>query len=137
MQVNRCLENKDMDHIDHALGRPINPMVDSFRNYFYVCGDTELRKGMTNSPNWEGDGKGSPNGEYFTVTTAGRAALATHLRDIKDPHRLYVVSYDGYHSVVIGTSQSNAKYSKWLNLSDVCADLTFSEFLRKSKARLA
>lgn len=136
MQVNRYLENKDMDHIDHALVRPINPMVDSFRNYFYVCGDSELRQNMTNSPNWKGDGKGCPDGECFSVTTAGRAALATHLREIGDPHRLYVVSFDGYDSVVIGTSYSNARYNKWLNISDTRDELTFSKFLRTAKVRI-
>ncbi|MCB4863193.1 hypothetical protein K7W03_26835 [Sphingobium sp. PNB] len=74
-QVNRYLKDKAMDHIDHALGRPVDPRSETYRNYFYVIGDTDLRRDMTASPYWRGDGKGG-EGEYFVVTDEGRAALA-------------------------------------------------------------
>ncbi|WP_319533384.1 hypothetical protein [uncultured Cohaesibacter sp.] len=32
--VNRSLDDKAMDAIDHALGRPVDPMSESYRNYY-------------------------------------------------------------------------------------------------------
>lgn len=37
--VNRYLKDKAMDHIDHALGRPVDPLRESYRNHFYLCSD--------------------------------------------------------------------------------------------------
>ena len=134
-QVNRYLEDKAMDHIDHALGRPVDPLAESYRNYFYVIGDTKLRREMAASPYWRGDGK-QEEGEYFFVTDEGRAALAAHLRAIGDKHRRFIVSYAGYEMEVIATSRGRARYSKWLSVSDV-SDITFGEFQRNSKVRAA
>lgn len=38
MRVNRYLKDKAMDRMDHALGCPVDPMQETFRNY-YVVGD--------------------------------------------------------------------------------------------------
>lgn len=134
-QVNRYLENKAMDHIDHALGRPVEPMEETFRNYFYVIGDTELRRHMEQSDHWSCTGR-TNDGAYFAVTDAGRAALAAHLKQIGDKHRRYVVSYGGYHTDVVATTAAKARYSKWLDISDV-SDITFGEFARVSRVRAA
>lgn len=134
-QVNRYLKNKAMDRIDHALGRPFDPLTETYRNYFYVIGDTALRRYMAGSSYWRGAGK-QGEGEYFFVTDEGRAALAAHLRAIGDKHRRFIVSYAGYEMDVIATSRGGARYSKWLSVSDV-SDITFGEFQRNSKVRAA
>jgi hypothetical protein len=135
-QVNRYLENKAMDHIDHALGRPVDPRAETYRNYFYVIGDTDLRRGMASSPHWESAGT-TGEGEYFSVTDEGRSALADHLKAIGDKHRRWIVSYAGYEMEVVATSKAKARHSKWLSVSDVNDSLTFGEFQRNSKVRAA
>lgn len=37
LRVDRYLENQAMDHIDHALGRPLDPLGETYRN-FYATG---------------------------------------------------------------------------------------------------
>lgn len=135
-EVNRYLENKAMDHIDHALGRPVDPLSESYRNYFYVVGDTELRRCMAASPHWESQRKAG-DGEYFAVSDSGRAALSEHLREIGDRHRKWIVSFDGYDMEVVATTRGQARYRKWLEISDVAADLTFSRFVRASTVHAA
>lgn len=135
-EVNRYLEDKAMDHIDHALGRPVDPMQESYRNYFYVIGDTDLRRGFASSPHWASQGEVT-GGEYFAVTAEGRAALAAHLKEIGDKHRRWVVSYGGYDMPTVATTASKARYSKWLDISDVDDSLTFARFQRQSKVRAA
>lgn len=134
--VNRYLKDKPMDHIDHALGRPVDPREKTYRNYFYVVGDTQLRRDMTSSPHWQSDGKAG-DGEYFSVTDEGRAALAEHLKAIGDKHRLWIVSYAGYQMEVVATTAAKARYSTWLNISDTDDSLTFGQFQRDSKVAAA
>lgn len=135
-QVNRYLKDKAMDHIDHALGRPVDPVGETSRNYFYVVGDTELRWHMSASPHWTSAGQDTA-GEFFRVTDEGRKALAEHLRDIGDKHRLWIVSYAGYEMAVAATSAAKARYSKWLDISDTDDSLTFAKFQRASKVSAA
>ncbi len=135
-QVNRYLEDKPMDRIDHALGRPVDPGAETYRNYFYVIGDTDLRRDMASSPHWQSEGA-TNEGEYFSVTHEGRAALAAHLKAIGDKHRRWIVSYAGYQMDVVATTAAKARYRKWLAISDVNEALTFGEFQRKSKVRAA
>ena len=135
-QVNRYLENKAMDHIDHALGRPVDPIAETYRNYFYVVGDTDLRRKMASSPHWQSAGK-TGEGEYFSVTDEGRAELAAHLKAIGDKHRRWIVSYAGYEMEVIATTAAKARYRKWLAISDVNESLTFGEFQRNSRVKAA
>lgn len=135
-QVNRYLNDKAMDHIDHALGRPVDPLGETYRNYFYVVGDTELRRYFSCSPHWQSDGVVT-DGEYFSVTDAGRQALSAHLRAIGDKHRLWIVSWGGYAMEVVAESASKARYRKWLDISDVDDSLTFAKFQRQSKVRAA
>jgi hypothetical protein len=134
-QVNRYLEDKAMDHMDHALGRPVDPRAETYRNYFYVIGETDLRRELASSPYWQSNGK-TREGEYFSVTAEGREALASHLKAIGDRHKRWVVSYAGYQMEVVAISRAKARYSKWLEISDVNDSLTFGEFQRKSKVRL-
>ena len=131
-EVNRYLENKAMDHIDHALGRPVDPHGETYRNYFYVVGDTELRRHMAGSPHWKSNGIAG-HGEYFSVTQAGRSALADHLKEIGDQNRRWIVSWGGYDTVVVATSRAKARYAKWLEISDCDPDLKFSRFQRECR----
>lgn len=132
MECNRYLENKEMDHIDHALGRPVDPIGETYRNYFYVTGDTELRRHMTHSRHWTCTGN-IDGGAYFAVTDDGRIALADHLRLIGDKNRKWIVSYAGYEMETVATTAAKARYSKWLDISDTDDSLTFGEFQRASK----
>lgn len=134
--VNRYLEDKVMDHIDHALGRPVDPMSETYRNYFCVVGDTELRRHMAHSHHWRCTGH-TDDGAYFSVTDAGRQALADHLKAIGDKNRRFIVSWGGYDMPTIAISAAKAKYSKWLDISDIDDSLTFAKFQRTAKVRLA
>lgn len=91
---------------------------------------------MASSPHWRSDGK-TNEGEYFSVTDEGRAALADHLKAIGDKHRRWIVSYAGYQMEVIATARGKARYFKWLDISDTNDSLTFGEFQRSSKVRAA
>ncbi len=134
MKVNRCLADKAMDHIDHALGRPFDPMGDSYRNYFAASGP--IAEGMARSEHWV---EGRKNGELrcFAVTPAGRTALVAHLKAIGDKNRAWRITYRGYESTVVAESRSKARYSHFLDLSDVCPDLTFKDFSMEASVRLA
>lgn len=136
MIVNRYLENKAVDHIDHALGRPVDPLSETYRNYFYVIGDTELRRHFAHSPHWRCTGH-TEDGAYFAVTDAGKHALAAHLKQIGDKHRSFIVSWGGYDMPTVAETAAKAKYSKWLDISDVDDSLTFAKFQKAAKVRLA
>ena len=135
-QVNRYLTNKAMDHIDHALGRPVDPLAHTYRNYFYVIGDTELRRSFASSPHWQSNGTVT-NGEYFSVTDAGREALAAYLKSIGDKHRIFIVSWMGYDNEVVAETAAKARYRKWLDISDTDDTLSFRKFCRHCRVRSA
>lgn len=134
--VNRYLEDKAMDHIDHALGRPVDPFEETYRNYFYVVGDTDLRRHMATSPHWQSAGQ-ETGGEYFRVTDAGKRALAEHLKAIGDKNRRFIVSWGGYDMLIIAETRGKAKYRKWLDVSDTDDSLTFAKFQRSARVRLS
>jgi hypothetical protein len=137
-QVNRYLKDKAMDHIDHAIGRPVDPMVESFRNHYAVERDSEAAKAFSLSPYWDTHGSTEPSRMvYFFVTDAGRAALKQHLKEIGDKHRLFDVTYQGQTSSVVAVSAAKAKYSLWLEISDCFCDLKFGVFARAASVRLA
>ena len=134
--VDRYLKNKAMDNIDHALGRPVDPMVETYRNRFAINEGDKLAASFRASPHWHlfGAGVGML---FFSVTTAGRKALRDHLRAIGDRNRLYDVTYGGFTSSVVAVSPAKAKYSHWLNISDCCGDLTFGDYSRTARVRLS
>jgi hypothetical protein len=135
-QVNRSLKNKAFDHIDHALGRPVDPMADTYREYFATDRSSALAAEFRSSPHWE-EGSGDGKMSYFYVTQAGRRALADHLREIGDPFRTFIVTYCGYPETVAATTPAKARYSRYLSISDVCPDLTFKDFCKNASVRLA
>ncbi len=129
-ECNRYLRDKGMDHIDHALGRPVDPMVEGYRNRFVTDTASDLAASFRASPHWEevvqlGDGMA-----VFRVTQEGRRALRAHLRAIGDRHRHYTVRWGEYSWTVVARSRDKARYSAWLDLSDTTPDLTFGAFLR-------
>ncbi len=74
---------------------------------------------------------------WKTVAFVTRQALAAHLKAIGDQHRRFIVSWGGYDMLTIAVSASKARYSKWLDISDVDDSLTFAKFQKTAKVRLA
>lgn len=135
--VDRCLLDKAMNNIDHALGRPVDPLRETYRNYFAV-GDTSAKAAAFRaSPHWIFTGGMHGGMVTFSVTTAGRQALREHLREVGDKHRAYLVTFDGHTEAIAATTPAKAKYEYWLRVSDVCPDLKFGAFCRAATARLA
>lgn len=132
MQVNRYLKDPAMDHIDHALGRPCDPMAETTRNYFES--GTVLM--FEDNPHWER--LGSKFGAvWWGVTDAGRKALKAHLVEIGDKHRMFTVTHDGVDlQPEPATSHSAAKYAAWLSISDCRSALTFGDFVKTVSVRL-
>lgn len=135
-RVNRYLKDKAMDHIDHALGRPVDPLGETYRNHFATGADGKDAKQFAASPNWEKLGR-RDDMAFFAVTDAGRKALADHLKKIGDPWKAYEVSFNGYTSIVSAKSSGNAKYQKYLDVSDCYSELKFVDFAREAKVRRA
>lgn len=134
--VNRCLADKAMDHLDHALGRPTFPLRESYRNYFATGIDSALADEFDASPYWHLNGVDGSMA-YFSVTSAGRRALLDHLEALPAPWVAFCVTYAGYSSVVPERSAARARYARYLSIADVCPDLTFIEFAREARVRRA
>lgn len=128
LSVNRYLKDKSMDRIDHALGRPVDPLVESYRNYYAIDRKCDLAAAMRVDPLWQECGR-MDDMAYFHVTQAGRNALRSHLRSIGDRHKIFTIQFDGIVSSVVAETRSKARYSKWLDISDARPDLCFRDFL--------
>ena len=137
-KVNRFLKDIAMDRIDHALGRPVDPMVEGYRNHFATDSGGELAKEFDASPYWSRNTHVAL-GEmaFYQVTDEGRAALRRHLKEIGDKHRLYEVTYQGQTETVVAVSAAKAKYRLWLSVSDCFQELTFGRFCRDVSVRAA
>lgn len=136
--VNRSLKDKAMDHMDHALGRPIDPLGETYRNHFAVDTESETAKEFEISPFWKSSGKRGYCGiAFYHVTVDGRKALKKHLRDIGDKHRLFDVEWNGSTDQIVAVSAAKARYSRWLDISDCFPDLKYSAFIRATKVRLS
>ncbi|WP_246668852.1 hypothetical protein [Agrobacterium rosae] len=127
-----------MDHIDHALGRPVDPMAESHRNHFATDADSEQAEAFAASPYWDTHGRTTPGQmAFFFVNRAGRQALKDHLKQIGDKHRLFDVTYKGMTQSVVAETAAKAKYSLWVNISDCFCDLKFGQFARTVSVRLS
>lgn len=138
--VNRYLEDKAMDHIDHALGRPVDPLAETYRNYFATCSGAE-KNTFRQSAHWQ-ERFTYRDMVWFGVTQAGREALAAHLKAIGDPYQLYEVTtrlpgFGEHTTLVAAKSRSAARYSHYLDVADALSDLTFGEFCRCASVRRA
>ena len=136
LRVDRYLENQAMDHIDHALGRPLDPLGETYRNNFITDGDE-----FEGDPNWRLTGEWSNGTRFYAVTDEGRKALASHLKAIGSKERAFLVTVeiDGVidERTIVAKSHSKARYSRYLDLVDVFPDLSFGTFCRRSTCRVA
>jgi len=134
--VNRYLADKAMDHIDHALGRPADPMAPTYRNHFVIDRESDIARQFSASNHWHVARSAPDDGMLcFFVTDEGRAALAAHLKAIGDKHRVYRVWLgDDEMSPVVATTAAKARYLKFLQFDD---GMTFGEFCRASRVRIA
>lgn len=134
-RVNRYLADKTFDHMDHALGRPVWPERETYRNYF-ACGvDGTMAAAFAASPFWRLGGVDGTMA-YYHVTAEGRAALAQHLRDTGAP-TAWAVSHRGYTSIEVAASRAKAIYAAFLRWSDVQPDMQFIDFARSTSASKA
>lgn len=136
MQVNRSLKDDAMNQIDHALGRPLDPMAEPRRNNYVIEPDAPLAAVFRASPLWA-EGRTFCEMAAFHVTEEGRKALAAHLKEIGDPHRAFDVKFRGHTTTVVSTTHSKARYSYWLDVADYCGGMTFGDFCRRTSVRLA
>jgi hypothetical protein len=135
LTVNRELADKAMNRIDHALGRPLDPLAETYREYYAVDANSEQAAEFRASPHWDA-GRGVPGGlTYFHPTVAGRQALAAYLKTIADPNKAFVVCWNGFESRVVAPTHSKARYKKWLEASDAYHTLTFKEFCKTATVR--
>ncbi|TCN30296.1 hypothetical protein [Sinorhizobium americanum] len=132
--VNRSLKDKDFDRIDHALGRPVDPMRETYRNHFAVEIGTRLASSFSHSTHWRLDGAREEMA-FYSVTREGRQALAEHLKVIGDPWKSYEVQFNGFATIVSAISSGNAKYQKYLDISDCYPSLSFGKFVREATVR--
>lgn len=134
--VNRYLKDKAMDHIDHALGRPIYPCAETYRNHFAIDAGSELAVGFEASPHWEKTGQHGSMA-FYSVTDAGRQALAAHLSKMENPWQPFIIEFDGFTTIVPAKTRSKAKYAYYLRVSDSWSELTFSAYSKRVKVRRA
>lgn len=137
LTVNRSLADKAMDKIDHALGRPLDPLKETYRDHYAVDKDSAIAAEFRDSPHWE-EGRASGLNQkmaWFYVTDAGRSALASYLKSIGDAHKSFNVSFRGYDGSVVAKTRSEARYSRFLEIADVDPDLTFKEFCKTATVR--
>ncbi len=142
LTVNRCLSDKAMDKIDHALGRPIDPLAETHREHYCVDKGSSEADIFRASPHWDAGEPSDLNQSlaWFYVNRAGREALAAHLKQIGDPYRAFIVRYgdDGeWEDRVVAKSASAARYRKFLDVRDAYPDLTFLEFCATARVRRA
>ena len=132
LTVNRYLDDPAMDDIDHALGRPLDPMAETYRNYYAIDTDSEIARAFEASPCWTllAERMGMAT---FEVFAAGRAALRDHLILISEPHRRFAVIYEGLETQVAAKSKSAARYVAYLQAD--WNELSFGDFIRASHVR--
>lgn len=134
--VNRWLADKAIDHIDHALGRPIYPLRDTYRNHFATEAAGALAAKFDASPHWTRGGRHGGMA-FYSVTQAGRQALADYIASQPDPWQPFLVAFDGHTSIVPERTRSKAKYAYYLIVSDCWSELTFGDFCKRSTVRRA
>jgi hypothetical protein len=74
---------------------------------------------------------------FFTVSDAGRRALARHLAALPVQHRAFVVSYEGFDRIVPARTRDQARYLEYLSVSDCFSELKFGDFVKQARVRVA
>ncbi|MBK0024144.1 hypothetical protein IAE29_21940 [Ochrobactrum sp. S46] len=131
-KVNRELDDRAMDLIDHALGRPTFPLKEAYRNYFATSEGNQEALHFEQSHHWKRSGERFGM-MYYSVTNEGRKALADHLRTLPQ-FKPFVVKYWEWSKIVTAKSRAAARYNVFLDVSD-CGDISFSEFLKVSSVK--
>lgn len=135
LTVNRELADKAMNRIDHALGRPLDPLAETYREYYAVDAGSAQADEFRASPYWRQAPGAQAGMAYFYVTPDGRQALAAYLKKIGDQNKAFVVCWNGFESRVVAPTHSKARYKKWLEASDAYQTLTFKEFCKTATVR--
>lgn len=133
-QVNRYIKNnKHLDRVDHALGRPFRPF-DTYRDHFATSDPKQIAE-FRASPWWR-EGKTWDDMTFFHVSDAGRQALADELANAEKYGRLFAVTSDRYEgcSLVMAKSHSQAKYHAYIEAD---LDWPFMEYCKEIRVRLA
>lgn len=130
--THKSLKNPDMDDLYHALGRPVDPLMESYRNRYFAP-DVMIDE-LTASPFWHR----FDDTNYFEVSAAGRKALDGYLASISDPTRVWEVrlnDHDGsYVSSYAADSREQAVHHAIASLQD-SGYLSVSEFIRHTEIR--
>lgn len=80
----RHVADPHMHLIDHALGHPIDPLRETYRNRFVVPLNTDIARHMASSSHWEHvTTVNHDQTACYRVTEAGRAALVEHLAELE------------------------------------------------------
>jgi hypothetical protein len=132
--VNRYLSSKRYDRIDHALGRPIFPLRETYRNHYATDAGGEIARKFDRSPFWQHNGT-QGRMAFYAVTDTGRQALADYLAKDKRPWRAYEISFDGFTGIVPARNRRAARYACFLEASDTRSDLSFIDFVKQSTVR--
>lgn len=133
--VNRYLKDKELDQVDHALGRPVWPLRESYRNHYATEAGGEIAIAFDQSAHWK---RGGTHGRmaFYHVTQEGRAALAEHLTFIPSA-KAFVVRYQRHESIIPAATAAKARYAYFRLIREVCPDLTFVEFATDARVRAA
>lgn len=107
-RVNRHLKDRAMDHIDHALGRPVWHGAQGQMLFYRVTGE----------------GRAALAKHLDSV-------------EVDQRHRGYVVTFDRHSRTIPAKSRSHARYAYFQDVRDCLPDLTFGDFIRRSTVRLA
>ncbi|RWO29631.1 MAG: hypothetical protein EOS10_22585 [Mesorhizobium sp.] len=134
--VNRYFVDKHIDHIDHALGRPVWPLRETYRNHFAIDANSAKAAEFDASPHWTKNGQ-SGDMAFYSVTQLGRQTLADHIASQPDPWQPFLVTFEGHTSIVPERTRGKAKYAYYLIVSDSWSELTFSAFCKRSTVRRA
>lgn len=108
LTVNRSLDDKAMDAIDHALGRPLDPLKSTYRARYVVTDNSPEATAMRASPWWTEIHETGHGLTLFHVTQEGREALAAHLREIGDPWRCFEIKWAGTTFKYVAKSAKDA-----------------------------
>jgi hypothetical protein len=123
-----------MDNIDHALGRPTDPMGETNRNFFGIeTGGSDVDE-FKADPYWvhTRDFMGTSG---FAVSDAGKTALTRYLKEHWVPPKCFAVTWQGITATVAAKSAGAARYSIWMDCE--WADYSFKDFLKESSVRVA
>lgn len=82
--INRALVDPMMDDIDHALGRPAQPLAETYRDHFALDASSNQAIAKLRSSPFSNEGRSSDQVVFFHVSEAGRRALHDHLKALEE-----------------------------------------------------